>query len=449
MIALDPSPIAVYDGRFDEAAATRLLWRAGFGPRPGEAEALANMGLAAAVASLTRPAGPAQLEGPRPRNGNQPLDPINVYGDAHCWWLDRMVRSSHQLIERMTLVWHSWFATSIEASNAQLMLAQNAMMRSHALGNFHELLLDVTKDPAMLLWLSGSSNNRYSPNENYGREMLELFTLGADRGYTQDDVHQNARALTGWTNDWNEAGPTNFRYDPTLHDDGIKTIFGKRGNFDWVDSCRLAVTHSSHPSFFVSKLWGYFIADAPSAKTVAALAGLYVSSGFEVRPVIEAILRHPLLYEGQRLVKPPVVFAAGMLRALRGGITTDSWTWVCEEAGQVLFDPPNVSGWNYASWLDTARWAGRLQAVNLAIADHVYTTSKPYPATETPEQALTAALALWDNPTLSATSMRNLLDYGRRVQRDATADWEQPAYRALRQNALRALIPLTPDWQTA
>jgi len=105
-----------------------------------------------------------------------------------------MVRSDQQLTERMTLIWHSWFATSIAASDAALMLRQNAMMRARALGNFHDLLVEVTRDPAMLLWLSGTSNNRYSPNENYGREMMELFTLGAGRGYSQADVHAQARA---------------------------------------------------------------------------------------------------------------------------------------------------------------------------------------------------------------------------------------------------------------
>src|SRR5579859_3620262 len=244
MASLPHSPIAGYRGPFTERQATRLLWRAGFGPRPGEARALAARGLDGAVASLTRPAGRARLSGPPPHDATgAPLDPINVWGHDRCWWLDRMVRSDQQLVERMTLVWHSWFATSLDASSAALMLRQNAMMRANALGNFHRLLLDVTCDPAMLLWLSGTENNKYSPNENYGREVMELFTLGADRGaYTQNDVHEQARALTGFTNDWSHsAGPSNFRFDPELHDDGIKRIFGHRGRFAWRDTCRLCV----------------------------------------------------------------------------------------------------------------------------------------------------------------------------------------------------------------
>src|SRR5262249_62380291 len=121
------------------------------------------------------------------------------------------------------------------------MLDQNQLFRSHGLGSFHTLLLDVTKDPAMLLWLNGSDNSRWSPNENYAREMMELFTLGAGRGYTELDVRQQARALTGFRNDWKRGiGPTNFRYDPRSHDPGTKTIFKHSRAYTWEASTRLA-----------------------------------------------------------------------------------------------------------------------------------------------------------------------------------------------------------------
>jgi uncharacterized protein (DUF1800 family) len=373
-----------------------------------------------------------------------------VWGDAHCWWLDRMVRSTQPLIERMTLIWHSWFATSIETASAQLMLNQNEMMRAHALGNFAGLLLDVTQDPAMLLWLNGAGSTLDDPNENYAREMLELFTLGAGRGYSEADVDANALALTGFTNDWVNGAAVNFRYDPTLHDDSTKTIFGQTGKWDWRDSCRLAVTHDSHPSYMIEKLWGFFITAEIPARTARQLERAYVTSGFEIRPIVEAILRHPLFYDGPRMVTPPVVFAAGMLRATRQGVSTDAWSWLCEIAGQMLFLPPNVSGWDYSSWLDTARWAGRLNCVNYALAHGLLDAgSATYSATETPQQALASALGFWDNPTLSAPSTENLVAYGRRVEATITAQWEQAQYRALRQNALRCMIPMTPDWQTS
>jgi uncharacterized protein (DUF1800 family) len=449
---LDPSPITVYRGKFAEEEATRLLWRAGFGPRPGDAERMARLGMEAAVASLTRPRGAARLIGAAPHDEHgYPLDPINTWGDDHCWWLDRMVRSSQQLVERMTLVWHSWFATSEEASNARLMIKQNWTMRRHALGNFHHLLLDVTVDPAMLLWLNGNTNYKGSPNENYAREMLELFTLGADRGYNQADVHQNARALTGWTNDWEqEQGPVNFRFEPKLHDYGIKRMFGHLGRFDWRDSCRLAVTHPDHPSFFVRKLWGYFVgADIPRT-TARALERVYVHDGYEVRPLVEAILRHPLFYEGPRLVIPPVVWTAGLLRGSRQTITTTSWAWIASLTGQVLFQPPNVSGWNYAQWLDTSRWAGRLEAVDVALQNHVLNgKTYPYGLTENTRESYQHAIDFWGGRPLSDTARDKLIALGRRIARGQNQSWEQVEFRQLRQNAFRCLIPMSPDWMTA
>jgi uncharacterized protein (DUF1800 family) len=453
MADLPSSPIATLRGRFTEAHARRLLWRAGFGPRPGDVRRTVALGLDGAVASLTRPAGPARLVGRSPHGEHgRPLDPFDVWGDDHCWWLDRMVRSDQPLRERMTLIWHSWFATSLDGGPTQrLMLRQNEMMRRHWLGNFHALLRDVTCDPAMLLWLNGVENNRWSPNENYGREMMELFTLGQGRGYGQHDVREQARALTGFRNAWSNArGPHDFRYDPALHDDGVKTVLGHRGRFDWRDSCRLCVEHWAHPSFMVAKLWSLFVAEPPPADAQRALERAYVASGYETRPIVEAILRHPLFLEGERMVLPPVVFCAGMLRALGRTVQTDAWAWIGSLTGQKLFEPPNVAGWDYADWLDTARWAGRLTAVNYALGDSVLDAShdRRYPADETPGEALQAALAHWGDPPLGPTTERHLLDFSRRAARSIHAAWERVPDRVLRQNALRVLIPISPEWQT-
>jgi uncharacterized protein (DUF1800 family) len=302
----------------------------------------------------------------------------------------------------------------------------------------------------MLLWLSGVDNTKYSPNENYAREVMELFTLGADRGaYTQHDVREQARALTGFTNNWANSGPGNFKFDPSLHDFGVKTIFGHRGRFDWRDTCRLCVEHPLHPSFLVRKLWGYFIGSPIPARVLRALEHTYTSSGFEVRPLLEAILRHPAFYEGPRMVTPPVVYVAGMLRALGRTVETSDWAWICQQAGQLLFAPPNVAGWDYHHWLDTSRWAARFTAVNYALQNAtIDTSSKSYPAHETPAQAVHSALRYWHHPALSPHTHANLMAFSRRVQRSITADWEQVSYRILRQNALRALIPTTPEWQT-
>jgi uncharacterized protein (DUF1800 family) len=445
------SGVAAYTGAFRPVEAERLLWRAGFGPRPGEAQALAKLGLEGAVHALTHP-GPERLVGHAPRDEKgRPLAPYDAWGHDHVWWLDRMVRTSRPLVERMTLVWHDWFATSNSGVGSQrLMLKQNALFRQHSLGSFRELLLDVTKDPAMLVWLNGSDNSKYSPNENYAREMMELFTLGAGRGYGELDVRQQARALTGFRNDWKRGvGLVNFRYDRRFHDGGVKTIFRKRGTFTWRDSCQLCVSHPDHPSFFVTKLWSYFVAGQPDTSTRRALEQLYVKSGYQIRPVVEAILKHPALYGGPRLVKSPVVYNAGLLRRLGEGITTTAWTWLGQMAGQQLFYPPNVAGWDDTRWLDTARWRGRWWIAQYVLRPHALDPNKstqPFDAAALVDRAL----GFWRHPELGDASTRTLEIFAREAVRDAGGKpWKRKPYAVMAQNALRHLIAVSPEMQAA
>ena len=443
--------VATYGGPFGLLQAERLLWRAGFGPRDGEAEALARLGLDGAVHALTNP-GRERLVGHAPRDDKgRPLAPYDAWGHDHLWWLDRMVRTSRPLVERMALVWHDWFATSNDGVGSQrLMLNQNALFRARGLGSFHELLLDVTRDPAMLLWLDGSDNSRYSPNENYGREMMELFTLGASRGYGEEDVRQNARALTGFRNDWKRGrGDVNFRYDPKYHDTGVKTIFRKRGAWTWRDSCRLCVTHPDHPSFFVQKLWSYFVPTAPDAATARSLAQLYVSGKYEIRPVVAAILRHPALYEGPRMTKSPVLYTAGLLRRIGRGIDTTAWAWLDSMAGQQLFYPPNVAGWDDSRWLDTATWRGRWWIAQYVLDRYALDpgkTAKPYDA----DKLLADALGFWRKPPLEQRTQNALRSFARNALADARAEkWKQQQYPPMVVNALRHLIATAPEMQAA
>lgn len=444
------SPIPVYRGRFGRAQAERLLWRAGFGPRPGEAEALAKKGLRGAVFALTRPPTARMIGPPARTEDGKPLRPQEEWDHDHLWWLDRMMRSNQPLVERMALVWHDWFATVKDAAPARLMLGQNALFRREALGSFEDLLIGVTRDPAMLLFLSGSDNTKWEPNENYARELMELFTLGASRGYTERDVREHARALTGWKNDWREGpGPVNFRFDPELHDTGVKTIFGSRGRYDWRDSVELCLKHRSHPSFFVNKLWSAFVAGPPPSGTRSSLQSLYVRSGYEVRPVVEAILMHPRFYEGARIVKPPVVYIAGLLRALGRGIDTHQWGWISNLCGQVLFRPPNVAGWDEERWLDTATFRARWVAANYAIGDErALDPDGDYDVAEDPETAVARALAFWGRPSLSVETRRQLRAYAERCHNGIDREWQERPYRVLRQNALRMLIATSPDYFT-
>jgi uncharacterized protein (DUF1800 family) len=441
--------IPVHRGRFGPAEAERLLWRAGFGPRPGEAKRLAKKGLHGAVHSLTHP-GRDRMIGPKPvDDDHHAIAPTDAWGHDHLWWLDRMVRSNRPLVERMTLVWHDWFATSNEGVGSQrLMLMQNQLFRRRGLGSFEQLLVAVTKDPAMLLWLNGTENEKDAPNENYGREMMELFTLGASRGYTERDVREQARALTGFRNDWDDdKGPVNFRFDRERHDTGSKRIFGKRGHFSWKDSCRLAVHHPNHRSYFVEKLWSYFIPTKPPAATNRALQALYVRHDFAIRPVVEAILEHPLLYRGPRMVKPPVVYLAGMLRARRRGIDTDSWTWLSNQAGQQLFYPPNVAGWDDSRWLDTASFLARWDLAGRVVRPYVLDTDDKAPID--PDKLLARALDFWDRPALSSPTRRALKTFTVHALGDAHRKRQKEQYAPMIENALRHLIAVSPDMQTS
>ncbi len=441
----------VYRGKFDASQAERLLWRAGFGPRPGEAEALAKRGLADAVHTLCNP-GVEKLVGPKPHDSKgRPLAPADAWGHDHCWWLDRMVRTSRPLVERMTLVWHDWFATSNDGVGSQkLMLEQNDLFRKHSLGSFQDLLLHVTANPAMLLWLNGTENEKGAPNENYGREMMELFTLGANRGaYSEKDVREQARALTGWTNRWSRGrGDYDFHFDAKRHDDGGKRIFHHTGTFDWRGSCKLCLEHPLHPSFFVTKLWSYFVPVAPERETLKGLEEIY-RADYQVKPVVSAILQHPVLYAGPRMVKPPIVHLAGLLRRIRAGITTTDWAWIGSLSGQQLFYPPNVAGWDDTRWLDTATFRGRFIAVQRILTDRKLDPGKAKKP-ETAETALENALKFWNEPELSAPTRRVLLSFAKHAIGSAgKADWKQVQYPVLVENALRQLIAVSPDLQTA
>jgi len=444
----------VYRGKFGEREAARLLWRAGFGPKPGEAAKLARrFNLNGAVHALTRAKGPQRLKGPAPVDGDGlPLAPFDAYGHDLLWWLDRMVRTNQPLVERMALIWHDWFATA-DVDSQQHSIEQAKLFQRRWMGPFSDLLLEVTADPAMLIWLSGIDNTKKAPNENYARELMELFTLGASDAsgfpYSENDVREQARALTGWDVDWqDDVGYVNFHFDATRHDPGSKTIFGQTGAFDWSDSCRLCVTHSAHKTFFVNKLWSYFIPVPPPAKTRKALERLYVKRGYAVRPVVEAILMHPALYRGPAMVKPPIVYIAGLLRARRRGVRSD-WPWIADLAGQRLFRPPNVAGWNDARWLDTSTFRGRWVAANEIAGYDAIDDEATYSATETPKQAVRKALQFWGNPVVSRQSLKGFERYAGAVGAAATAEWEQESYRLLRQNALRILIATCPEMQTS
>ena len=441
-----------YRGKFDVPHAERLLWRAGFGPRPGEAEALAKLGLDGAVHQLLNP-GVERLVGPKPHDSKgRPFAPADAWGHDHCWWLDKMVRTSRPLVERMALVWHDWFATSNAGVGDQgLMLKQNDLFRKHGLGSFEQLLYDVTANPAMLVWLNGTENTKDAPNENYGREMMELFTLGADRGaYTERDVREQARSLTGWTSRWSRRkGQYDFHFDASRHDTGMKTVFHKSGDYAWRDACQLCLNNPKHASFFTQKLWGYFIPVAPDASTQRALEAAYRSSGRQIKPVLDIVLKHPALHTGPRMMKPPVVHTAGLLRRINAGVTTDAWAWIGGLAGQQFFYPPNVAGWDDSRWLDTATFRGRWIGVTEILGDKRSRSVEGQGGSRRPGRPQARARLL-EQPRAHACNAPPAPPLRESRVKDAgKQQWKQQQYPVMLENALRQLIAVSPDMQTA
>jgi hypothetical protein len=203
-----------------------------------------------------------------------------------------------------------------------------------------------------------------------------------------------------------------------------------------------------HPSFFVQKLWSYFIPVPPSRKTRRALEGLYVRQRYAVRPVVEAILRHPALYKGPAMVKPPVIYMAGLLRAKGRGIDTIDWREMGAQAGQELFKPPNVSGWNDDRWLDSGTWLARWKGADEAIRPFAVTPQTARPGN--PFQLVDRALAFWNHPRLSRRTKKVLVQFAAAALMDAGADpGRQATYTALAENVLRQLIATSPEFQVA
>lgn len=301
----------------------------------------------------------------------------------------------------------------------------------------------------MLVRLNGVGNQRHRPNENFARELMELFTLGPDRGaYAERDIREAARGLTGYEGDFRQPdGWRAFWFDPQWHDDTSKEIFGRSAPYDPDDVVDACIVHPLHPSFFVLKLWQAFVAQPPPAGQRLALERLYVEGGYQVLPVIEAILKHPAVYDGPPLVKPPVVYAAGLMRALGAGIETIGWTGYTAQAGQHLYHPPTIAGWREDRWLDTSTLQARWLLAYHALNNRHLSADSDYPASETPEQAVAMAARFWDDPPLLPDTIAVLVETARRIGALPAGGLEPSGRNALRQQVLRHLLITSPDGQ--
>jgi uncharacterized protein (DUF1800 family) len=430
----------------------RLFWRAGFGATPDEAARWAGAGRDATIRWIVDGGNGAELVGPEPRVDGKPIDPLNVWGHDVLWWLDRMVRSQRPLVEKMTIFWHDHFAT--REQETPLMLAQNRMLRQRGLGDFKGLLRAVTTDPAMQLFLSLADSDKSAPNENYARELMELFTLG--KGYTEHDIREAARALTGFQSRWTRSGDfRGIRWRREAHDAGVKRIFRKKGRFGWRDVTDLVCAHGSHAPFLVAKLWAFFVTAPLDPGTQRGLVATYKHSGHRIKPVVEAILRHPALYaelDRPDMVKSPLVFLAGALRLAGGGVQIDDWAWLLGQMGQYPFSPPSVAGWDWGpAWLSTNTIHARFQAITYLMRDGgpLAVADKSQPVHVAPADALASARRATGRPCTSPETDAALERLAEKLFDDIPAgkprDWRWQTRADMRERILRHFLLSGPD----
>jgi uncharacterized protein (DUF1800 family) len=387
----------------DRLELSRLVHRFGLGPKPGEYLQLLAGGIPQARAKiLSRRSDPGlnALVTPQfPDMGQEPTDPTaasaywtKVYDQGitlGIWWMDRMVLADYPFIERMTWFWHGHWATSIsKVSYARPMKIQNDTLRTHALGNFKDMSRALVKDCALIFWLDGEENVAYSPNENLGREFMELFTLGVGN-YTQTDVHQAALGFTGFKVDL-QAGTVSF--DRKMHENTPVRVLGKRQVFDAVSLSDWIVSRPENAKFIARRLWFRFISS--TEEPPASLAKVFDDR--DISLLINTIARNPAMRRPQySQTKSPVEWFVSACRALR--VTPSKFgqagdlNWLLTSMGQFPFDPPSVGGWPYdRAWLTAAAIPYRMNiATSLVQSGHLE------PLTSVPTSKMVQAAADW------------------------------------------------------
>ncbi len=285
-------------------------------------------------------------------------------------WVYRLLFTPTQLLEKATLFWHGHFATSADkVTDARMMWNQNQLLRQHALGDFASLVQSISQDPAMLVYLDSAINRKAHPNENFARELMELFCLG-EGNYTERDVQELARCFTGW-----EIKNKRFRKNRYQQDTGEKTVLGSTGTFDGEDAVRVVLQQPRLELFLARKWFRYFVGDEPnpSDELLAPLAARFRDHDLQVAPALRMILSSNIFFSEHaigRKVKSPVEHVIGLLRCVRGTTNTETVAQGLHGIGQGLFFPPNVKGWDGGrAWIDSSTLLGRSNLIGRVLSD--------------------------------------------------------------------------------
>ena len=396
----------------DRAAIAHLLRRTGFGPLPGQVETLnaAPGGLAAALDGVLAASPPAIGTPPSlDDSGEEPTD----------WWFRRMLNPAMGLHEKMVWFWHGHLTSSVEKVGSwPMMWNQHLILRTHALGNFRTMLQAMTIDPAMLIYLDGDPSEAIDPNENYSRELMELFTIGV-ANVTEANVKAGAKALAGWDVDW-EAGTAYFT---ASHAISTPVTFLGRSCLRANDVVNAAVDHAECAPFVAAKLYRYFHGVDPTPTRRAELGTIFRNASYEIRPLVDAILREPSLFDlVKRMNRPrfPVEWVTAAFGAL--GFNDPGWEhWLSSDMGQHPFEPPNVAGWSFGTkWLAASNAVIRAGlaadaptlAPIVAAADPVTAALQQcsiYETTARTRAALDTAAAATTNPGARASMLLGLV----------------------------------------
>ncbi len=350
------------DDPWDFDAACHLWRRAGFGAPPKKVEETLSLPVDEAVRRMVR--------GPDKDPATDELEAIyrSVRGTgtvvtARAWLITRMVRCEYQLREKMALFWHGHFATSIrKVRDVDWMLRQYRIFLDQGLAPFPRLLHSVTRDPAMIRWLDNETNSKGQPNENFARELFELFTLG-DGNYTERDIQEAGRAFTGW-HILHDA----FHFSRGQHDTGVKTVLGETGRLGGEDVMRLALAQKACGNFLAAKLLRFFVEPDPSQELVEALGAAMRENGYDLPATLELLFASRAFFASsarRSLVKSPLEYVVGTVRALEIPVKVEELLPDMSAMGQDLLAPPNVKGWpGHRTWINTATWLTRINAAH-------------------------------------------------------------------------------------
>jgi uncharacterized protein (DUF1800 family) len=452
-------PAAPDEWTIQEAA--HLLRRAGFGGSPKDIESFHALGRYKAVESLLVPTEPvdaftlpawatreqavadmkARLEQLQEvRRATRELPPEEAEkvrkefqqkqqrtnrqhtNEAQGWWFRRMLKTNAPLREKMVLFWHDHFATSVQkVRQPVLMVMQNELFRKHATGSFKQLTHAILMDPAMMLYLDTQTSKSGKPNENFAREVMELFTLG-EGNYTEQDIKEAARAFTGYNLNRFNAGVV---HNKRQWDGGEKTIFGKTGKFDGDGVIDLLFEQEAAARYMPRKLWEYFAAEDPPEEGVEALARSFKAANFKVEPLLREIFRSKAFYSEKIVrnqIKSPIQFLVQMHKELELENPPPSYAVNAQQQlGQVLFMPPNVAGWDWGkAWINTNTLLTRYNVAGFI----------------TKGAQESSQLANKDDAAMDMEMDRKEMRVANQIQR-AQQNWAGPDYEKIAPRALR------------